>query len=102
MLIRETWVNQSKGYQCGDSGLYEPFTDVICKLYLALQKEHGRCVSSMYIDNPDGSSKRIGWVFEKKMKYEDCKEYYIQETWVELHEQKPDVVTTNHYIDLEV
>ena len=101
MLIRETWVNKTKGHQCGDSGLYEPFTDDIGKLFRCLQKEFGKCVSAMYIDKGN-SAQKIGWVFEKKMKYEDCKEYYIQETWVELHEQKPDVVTTNHYIDLEV
>jgi len=100
VLIKETWVNQTKGYQCGDSGLYEPFTDNIGKLFRALQKEFGKCVSSMYIGKNNTDSQKIGWVFEKKMKYTDTKETYIQETWVELHEQKPDVKITNHYLEV--
>lgn len=82
MLIRETFVNATRGYQYGDTGWYEPFTDNRARLFLALQREYGRCISKMYCE-PDG--KQVGWVFEKKVEWGDCKgEYYTQETWVEI------------------
>ena len=27
LLIEESWVNATRGHRCGESGLYEPFTD---------------------------------------------------------------------------
>ena len=57
--------------------------ETIAEVYKAAQKEFGRCVSKMYIDTDDPNKpKHVGWVFEKKQKYEDTKEFYIQETWI--------------------
>jgi hypothetical protein len=101
MLIQETWTNKTEGYQCGRSDLYEPFTDNIKRLFRSLMKEYGRCVSKVYVDNPDGFAKAIGWVFEKRMKYDDCNEYFIQHTWVTLHKDKPTKTIQYHYLELE-
>ncbi len=91
MLIRETFVNKSKGYQFGESEPYEPYTDNVGRLFRDMQREYGRCVSSMYIEPRDGSKAptRCGWVFEKTMRYEDARSgdrdaTYIREVWVEL------------------
>ena len=82
--IRESYVNQTKGYNFGSSVWYEPFTDNIGDLFRALQREFGRCVSKVYIDAPvafyPATAKPVGWVFEKKCQYTDCMETYIQET----------------------
>lgn len=90
--IRETWVNQTKGYIYGDSGWYEPYTDHIDKLFLSLQREYGRCISKIYIDVSvafyPARPKPVGWVFEKKCQYTDCMETYIQETWVEVRKME--------------
>lgn len=99
MLIQETFINETKGYICGNTDPYEPFTDNIGRLFLSLQKEYGKCVSRMYVD-PDG--KPIGWIFQKKMHYEDARtnradDYYIQEVWVTLLDQKDTVTRTPHY-----
>ncbi len=94
MLIKETWINKTENHSCGNSDLFEPYTENIKELFQSLQKEYGRCVSKMYIDP---NSQQIGWVFEKRIKYEDCNEYFIQETWIELHKSQPDHLITNHY-----
>ena len=43
----------------------------------------------MYMDKKDGTTKKIGWVFEKKNHYTNSDETYMQETWIELHKTKP-------------
>ena len=96
MLIKETWIDATEKCNCGDSDFYEPFTDNIKTLFKAFQKEYGKCVSGMYIGN-----KQIGWVFEKKRKYEDCNKKYLAQTWVEIHEKKPTVTTVYHYYNLK-
>ena len=94
MLIQEAWVNRTKDYRIGESDIYEPFTDNIKKLFKSLMKEYGRCTGKVRID-PDG--KAIGWVFEKRTKYSDAKETFLQETWVTLHKEKPTVTSKYHY-----
>jgi len=103
MLIKETWVErESEEQHCiiGESDLYEPFTDNIKRLFLSLQREYGKCTSKVYQDTPSGII-AIGWVFEKMVKYSDCNKYYLQETWIELHDSKPDTKTTYHYHTLK-
>ena len=87
--IKEQYINKTLFESCGESEVYETFTDSVGELFKHLQQEFGRCVSSMYIDKKDGTTKKIGWVFEKKNKYNDCDETYVQETWIELHKTKP-------------
>lgn len=97
MRISEVYVNATEGYQVGESGPYEPFTDHRGQLFRALQREHGRCVSRLYIDRrvpavPDDptatayrlTAEPIGWVFEKRATYTDTGEPYTHETWVEV------------------
>jgi len=79
MRVSETHINATKGYQLGDEDIYEPYTDNIGDLFRSFQKEYGRCISKCYID-PD--AKQIGWVFQKKVQYTDCDEYYIHEVWI--------------------
>lgn len=62
------------------------------EVYKTALASFGRCISKMYIDTDaaegernkkpeEDKPKHIGWVFEKKTKYEDVDEYYIEETW---------------------
>lgn len=95
MLVEENYVNQTEGYRIGNSGLYEPFTDKIGLLFRAYQRQFGKCISKVYIDN--NGAKAIGWVFQKTVKYDDVNEYYLQETWVTLHEFEPVVTKAYHY-----
>ena len=73
-------------YLNGESGWYEPFTDDLGRLFKSLRREYGRCVSRVYQDTPDGTADPIGWVFQKRAKYTDSPETYLQEVWV-MHKQ---------------
>jgi len=58
--------------------LYETVSEV----YKGAQAEYGRCASKIYIDKMGGGVQHIGWVFEKRQKYQDCNKTYLQETWI--------------------
>ncbi len=99
MLIKEIWINKTENCINGDSDFYEPFTDDIGKLFKSCQREHGRCVSGIFIDTKNNGTIKIGWVFEKRQKYTDCDETYLAETWIELHKDRPTVTTKKHYLE---
>lgn len=86
MLMHETYVNVDKNACFGESDWFEPWTEDTGKLYKDLVREYGRCVSSVYIDQENSPPLRVGWVFRKRMKYEDSPDTYIREVWVELAE----------------
>ena len=97
MLISETFVNLDKGYQFGDSGKYEPFTDDLGQLYRSLRREYGRCTGRVYIDTKEHGTKAVGWVFVKRMKYEDCNDTYLREVWVTPFDAPDEVTRREHY-----
>ena len=80
--VREVGEGSLQAYGLGESGWYEPFTEDLGKLFKSLMKEFGRCVSKIYQDAPDGVDDPVGWVFQKRAKYDDCNQTYLQETWV--------------------
>ena len=102
LYVQESFVNTTKGYRFGDSNPYETFTDNPGQLYRAMQKEYGRCTGYIYrnTDNPHEPQK-IGWVFVKRTQYTDCKETYLQETWITVHTAKPTRTTAYHYATLK-
>lgn len=101
MLISETYLNATEGHSIGESGIYTAFTNDVGKLFRFSQKEYGRCVSSQYVDTPNGGKpKRIGWVFQGNDKYSDTHEAYLREVWVTLHDAPDTVVRTAHYHDM--
>lgn len=54
------------------------------RLFRLCAKEYGRCIGKIYVDTKDGETKAVGWVFQKRERYTDCKDTYIHETWVEV------------------
>ena len=88
--------------QLGESHVYETFTDSPGELFKSLRREWGRCVSSIYIDRPDGNTLRVGWVFQARVAYEDDPDQtYIREVWCTLFTTPPTVTIKRHYITLE-
>lgn len=81
---------EDTGYVFGECNWYEPFTDDRGELFRSCQREYGRCTSTVYKDvrravafNPPVTRTYWnGWFFEKRRKYEDCDETYLQGTWV--------------------
>jgi hypothetical protein len=99
LLISETFVNLDEGYRFGDSGKYEPFTDDLGQLYKSLRAEYGRCTGHVYIDTKEHRTKTVGWVFLKRMVYEDSRtnETYLREVWVTLLDAPDDVTVREHH-----
>jgi len=104
MLVKEEWTSlddkDGRWYGCGDSGLFEPFTEDRGELFRAMQRENGRCIGFVYVDRKGDEVQKVGWIFEKRRRYDDCNETYLSQTWVTLHESEPTVVKTNHYLTL--
>lgn len=51
------------------------------EIFAEMRSQYGRCTSKVYIDTDDGP-RAIGWVFQKRAKYDDSEETYLQETWI--------------------
>ena len=93
LWIKEVWTNEDQEVRVGDSGPYETFTDDVGELFQSLQKEYGKCVSKLYME----PEIQIGWVFEKRQKYTDCDETYLQSTWVSVYDKEPETTVKHFY-----
>ena len=93
LYVEANWINASEGHRAGDSDVYETFTEDRGELYHAMQREYGRCVGKVYVD--DGQP--IGWVFQKRKQYDDSPETFLLETWVTVHSGPPTKTIENHY-----
>ena len=87
--VNETWTNETEHYGIGESDWYETYEMTLGALFRKMWFEYGRCVSKMYRDRKDAPPIVIGWVFEKRVKYEDVKETFVRVTWVEVSTTKP-------------
>lgn len=84
--ITQDFVNATEHCRTGSAEPYETSYEEPGKLFRAMQKEFGRCMGYVYIDK-DGKTHKIGWVFWKRQKYEDCNETFLQETWITLYDK---------------
>ena len=103
MLVNEEYTityDNGKSYRNGDSGLYEPYTDNMRRLFNTYQREYGPCRSSVYIDGPDGKPVRTGWYFEKRTRTDDRREVVTLGTWVTFHEKEPTRTIKHHYMKI--
>ena len=75
-----------ESYRTGESSWYETFTNERGKLFSYLQKEFGRCTGKVYIN--EGT--QVGWVFEKKTKFDDTNEFFNAATWIEVAIAEPE------------
>lgn len=71
------WVEQvqeveeagGRSYFAGYLQPYETFTSNKRELFDNLQREYGPCRGSVCQDRDDGTRQRIGWIFEKHIKW---------------------------------
>jgi hypothetical protein len=86
--IQETYINETKDHIFGESPWIDTSINNRGELFRALQREYGRCISRVYVDIPEyGQPDQIGWVFEKRMQYEDSQDFYIRHVWVSVRER---------------
>ena len=92
MYVLTTGINETRDCQIWKDRPTEGLDmsgDTLGKVFRYLQKEYGRCTSKMFVDLDDGSSKQVGWVFQKVTRYQDSKNTYEQTVWCEVLKQKP-------------
>lgn len=106
-LISEVYIDRTRNASYGDSGEYVPSETEPGKLYKRLQREYGRCTGRVYIDDVEapGGARAIGWVFLKRMRYEDArddspKSWYLREVWVSCHTAKTETKKIPHYAEI--
>lgn len=95
LQYRETYVNETRGHSFGQSPWLD-YNGTKGDLFRSCRSEYGRA-TSMYADLKDGRTIKTGWVFSKRMEYEDAhrisdrsERTYIREVWVEVREEAED------------
>jgi len=81
MKVEISVTNESEQHRIYDDVQDWDTCETTGEVFKAARREFGRCKSTVYIDKADVSIK-IGWFFEKRRRYADCKEYYIQGAWI--------------------
>lgn len=84
LWIQETFENATTEVVFGESRPYETYCETRGELYRDLRGEYGRCISKVYVDR-GAEVIPVGWVFQKRMQYEDSPEYYLRNVWVTVH-----------------
>ena len=84
-LLIETTINKDKNYIYGEekTPLNETVIADLKSLYKFGLKNHGRCVTKIFVDRTKKAF-HVGYVFEKKCWYEDTREPFITETWLSI------------------
>ena len=92
LWIKENYVNMTKGIRYSEVDWHETkFADNELRPMLkSMTKEFGR-VRSMWRDKPGGGREQAGWVFQKRVEYDDARpgapakeRLYLREVWVEV------------------
>lgn len=92
LWITEKYVDKNKGRVYSEVDWYETrFADNELRPMLkSMTKEFGR-VHSMWRDKPSGGREQVGWVFEKRVAYDDVSQttpakerFYLREVRIEV------------------
>lgn len=92
MRVHVTWINATEHYQRG-SEVYRLnelglATDASpADVYRHFLEYEGRCIGKVWIDHDrQPEPVHVGWIFQKRERYEDTGEPFLAETWVTLRE----------------
>ena len=90
LWITEKYVNRDKKQLYSVVDWYETKFDDNQRrdLFKSCSKEFGRA-RAMWVDKPGGGRHQVGWVFEKRVQYEDSPDTYLREVWVEVSIEDP-------------
>lgn len=92
LLVKVTLVNATEGVRFGywppDNPEFGPYDD-LKSLYKEMKAEWGGKVGKVFLDTRSRGTIQVGWVFTKKMKYENARgdgpdHFYTREAWVEV------------------
>ncbi len=93
--IRETFVNVDRDAIFGQGDWIETSSYTLGDLYRSLRAEYGACTGKQYSERVGKPDVQSGWVFRKRMKYEDSNDTYIREVWVSVSTTAPQLRMTN-------
>lgn len=91
LYCTEIFINATKGCMYHeDTKPQEAFTTDLGRLYRNCVREYGRCTGRVYAELVDGTSIPVGWVFVKRVEYDDpmCRrkpESYLREVWLTVY-----------------
>lgn len=85
VFVQDYGTDNEKRFRGGDSEPYQSCFDTTGKLFKACLREHGRCLSKVYVDR-DGKPMQVGWSFFKRA---TDKDHYDVETWITVYVQPP-------------
>ena len=101
LYVQEEYIDATQHAYCGNSDVYETGHDTIGTLYRALRREWGRCIGKVYLDRscPEQGeyAQAIGWVFVRRVRYEDSRKTYLRKVWATVHTRPPVKSTQYHY-----
>ncbi len=90
LWIAEDFVEVQGDRRLGLGGNGDPYESMFTSVgdaYRGCVRLYGRCIGKVYIDGPDGPPVHIGWIFVKRVPYEDePRKTYLQEAWITLHD----------------
>jgi len=87
LFIKETWINRTENYCCGESGFFESRFTTVKEVFECYRKQ-GK-IQRMYKEDSEGNSVQCGYLINYTAKYEDTKEPYKAETWIEVSSTEP-------------
>ena len=93
LYVQESYVNLDRGYRFGDTPFYESAYSDRGNLFRACVREYGRCTGRVYVDKRDGTPRAVGWVFIKRMPYDNSRETYTREVWITVCDKPPTETT---------
>lgn len=92
LLVKESFINADRNALFGEADWYEAYENTPGELYRAARSKYGRCVSKIYDDADAHLGRFHGWVFHKRMNYEDAhrlpraERTYLREVWVQFRQ----------------
>ena len=77
LWVQEDFINLTKSTRYGEGEPTETCyeSNDTGGLYARLAGEYGRCTSKVYLDTKSRGTIAIGWVFQKKIEYDDAYRY---------------------------
>lgn len=92
LWVIEKYVDRNKGHIYNIEGWHETRfgDDQLRDLFRSCAREFGRA-RAMWVDKPGGGRHQVGWVFEKRVEYDDVSKTrpakertYLREVWIEV------------------
>lgn len=94
------YVDASRDVRLGSDGIQATDCQTPGELFRRCRRTLGRCTGGVFVDRADGGVQRIGWIFERRERYDDSERTFVRQAWVIVHTAHPTRTVTVHYANL--